>query len=87
MQVKQLRAPGHWQVSALLEGLDTDEGGGSQAIPITIRFRVADGVAFLRAWAWGHEIEAEDAWAAESWLQEHEDELLEAVDRISEGSG
>lgn len=81
MQVKRLRTPGVWQVSAMLEGLDGEEE--AQAVPMTIRFILRDGnLCFQRAWACGVEIAAEDAWAARSWLEETEAEILEVIERM-----
>lgn len=87
MQVKRLRGPGMWQVSAMLEGLEGEDE--IQAVPMTIRFQVQEdsSLVFLRAWAWGREVEDEDAWAAKSWLEETEGEILEVIENLEAGEG
>lgn len=66
-------------MSGLLEGPQWDEAELAP-VAVTVRFRVAeDSLVFKAAWVGGVEVGDEDSWSAQSWLEEHEGEVLEQV--------
>lgn len=73
MRLKKLKAPGMWQVSAMMD----PEPGSDQDIPIAIRFRADSGsLAFRSGSIWGCPAPAGETWSLEQWLEMNEEEIL-----------
>lgn len=76
MKIKRIRG-NVWQVTDTLDDAPMED----DPVRFSVQYELLDDhLKFLRAWAWGVPVSEHDRWMFESWLEEHEDEILDEME-------